>query len=62
MVKAAKKYPDVKFEQATGSKLAPNLSEYYGAGEDSIYLAGMAAGAAASPATSATSRRSRSPR
>jgi len=46
MVKAAKKYPDVKFEQATGSKLAPNLSEYYGAGEDSIYLAGMAAGAA----------------
>ena len=32
MVKAAKKYPDVKFEQATGSKLAPNLSEYYGAG------------------------------
>jgi basic membrane protein A len=45
MVKAAKKYPDVKFEQATGSKLAPNLAEYYGAGEDSIYLAGMAAGA-----------------
>jgi basic membrane protein A len=46
MAKAAAKYPDVKFEQATGSKLAPNLAEYYGAGEDSIYLAGMAAGAA----------------
>jgi basic membrane protein A len=46
MAKAAKKYPDVKFEQATGSKLAPNLAEYYGAGEDSIFLAGMAAGAA----------------
>src|SRR3954454_14881756 len=51
MVKAAKKYPDVKFEQATGSKLAPNLSEYYGAGEDSIYLAGMAAGAASKSGT-----------
>jgi basic membrane protein A len=46
MVAAAKKYPDVKFEQATGYKLAKNLSEYYGAGEDAIYLSGMAAGAA----------------
>lgn len=51
MVKAAKQYPDVKFEQATGSKLAPNLAEYYGAGEDSVYLAGMAAGAASRSGT-----------
>lgn len=46
MVAAAKKYPDVKFEQATGYKTSPNLAEYYGAGEDAIYLSGMAAGAA----------------
>jgi basic membrane protein A len=43
----AAKYPNIKFEQATGTDLAPNLSEYYGAGEDAIYLSGMAAGAAA---------------
>src|SRR5579862_8098516 len=43
----AAKYPDVKFEQATGTDIAPNLSEYYGAGEDTIFLSGMAAGAAA---------------
>ena len=46
MLAAAKKYPDVKFEQATGYKTSANLAEYYGAGEDSIYLSGMAAGAA----------------
>ncbi len=46
MVAAAKKYPDVKFEQATGFKLSKNLAEYFGAGEDAIYLSGMAAGAA----------------
>src|SRR5436309_12084859 len=46
MVAAAKKYPDVKFEQATGTKQSKNLAEYYGAGEDAIYLSGMAAGAA----------------
>src|SRR3954466_11255033 len=46
MAAAAKKYPDVKFEQATGYKLDKNLAEYYGAGEDAIYLSGMAAGAA----------------
>src|SRR5204863_3892790 len=44
--KLAAKYPDVKFEQATGTDLAPNLAEYFGAGEDTIYLSGMAAGAA----------------
>jgi basic membrane protein A and related proteins len=45
MVAEAKKHPDVYFEQATGSKTAENLAEYYGAGEDSIFLSGMAAGA-----------------
>lgn len=47
MVAAAKKYPDVKFEMATGTAISKNLTEYYGAGEDGIYLAGMAAGASA---------------
>src|SRR3954471_1361504 len=44
--KLAAKYPDVKFEQATGTDVTSNLSEYFGAGEDTIYLSGMAAGAA----------------
>src|SRR3954468_12194662 len=44
--KLAAKYPDVKFEQATGTETAKNLSEYFGAGEDTIFLSGMAAGAA----------------
>ncbi len=44
MVAMAKKYPNVDFAQATGTALAPNLSEYFGAGEDGDYLAGMAAG------------------
>ena len=46
MASEAKKHPDVKFEQATGTLQSKNLAEYFGAGEDSIYLAGMAAGAA----------------
>jgi basic membrane protein A len=46
MSAAAKKYPDVYFEQATGTATSKNLAEYFGAGEDSIYLSGMAAGAA----------------
>ena len=46
MFAAAKKYPDVKFEHATGYKSAKNFAEYFGAGEDAIYLSGMAAGAA----------------
>jgi basic membrane protein A and related proteins len=41
-----KTYPDVLFEQATGTQIKKNQSEYYGAGEDTIYLSGMAAGAA----------------
>ena len=40
------KYPKVLFEQATGVDTAPNMSEYFGAGEDSIFLSGIAAGAA----------------
>ncbi|MES1247203.1 MAG: BMP family ABC transporter substrate-binding protein [Actinomycetota bacterium] len=43
---AALKYPDVKFEMATGTMQSKNLAEYYGAGEDAIFLSGMAAGAA----------------
>ena len=42
----AAKYPDIKFEQATGTDIAPNLSEYFGAAEDTVFLSGMAAGAA----------------
>ena len=46
MAAAAKKYPDVYFEHATGYKTAKNYANYFGAGEDAIYLSGMAAGAA----------------
>ncbi|MFN2629804.1 MAG: BMP family ABC transporter substrate-binding protein [Gaiellaceae bacterium] len=46
MAAAAAKYPDVKFEMATGTVQKANLAEYFGAGEDAIYLSGMAAGAA----------------
>jgi len=42
----AKKYPSVLFEQATGTYVAKNVSEYFGAAEDSIFLSGIAAGAA----------------
>jgi len=44
MVAAAKKYPKVLFEQATGTALDTNLSEYFGAAENGDYLSGMAAG------------------
>ena len=46
MKAAAAKYPDVKFEMATGTYTSKNMAEFFGAGEDGIYLAGMAAGAA----------------
>jgi basic membrane protein A and related proteins len=46
-----KKYPDVLFEQATGTQIKKNQSEYFGAGEDTIYLSGMAAGAATKKGT-----------
>jgi basic membrane protein A and related proteins len=51
MVEAAKKYSDVKFEMATGTAQSKNLAEYFGAGEDAIYLSGMAAGAATKKGT-----------
>ncbi len=46
MAAAAKKHSDVKFEMATGTIVLKNMAEYFGAGEDTIYLSGMAAGAA----------------
>ncbi|HYM98060.1 MAG TPA: BMP family ABC transporter substrate-binding protein [Candidatus Sulfotelmatobacter sp.] len=46
MAAAAKQYPNVLFEQATGTDMATNLSEYFGAGEDGDFLSGMAAGSA----------------
>src|SRR5262249_36580135 len=42
----AAQYPDVDFEQATGTDVAKNLAEYFGAAEDTVFLSGMAAGAA----------------
>jgi basic membrane protein A and related proteins len=42
----AAKYPKVLFEQATMIDTSKNLAQYFGAGEDTIYLSGMAAGAA----------------
>jgi len=51
MAAAAKKNPDVKFEMATGTTILPNMAEYYGAGEDGIYLSGIAAGAASKGGT-----------
>ena len=45
MVAAAKKYPNVYFEHATGDAVSKNLANYFGASEDTIYLSGMAAGA-----------------
>jgi basic membrane protein A and related proteins len=51
MIAAAKKHPDVKFEMATGTAVSKNMAEYFGAGEDAIYLSGMAAGAATKAGT-----------
>jgi basic membrane protein A and related proteins len=42
----AAKYPNVIFDQATGTDLSANLGEYFGAAEDTVFLSGMAAGAA----------------
>src|SRR5437588_1043303 len=49
--KLAAKYPQVRFEQATGTQTAKNLSEYFGAAEDTVVLSGMAAGAATKTGT-----------
>jgi basic membrane protein A len=46
MSAAADKNPSVKFEMATGTIIKKNMAEYYGRGEDAIYLSGIAAGAA----------------
>ncbi len=46
MAQMAKKYPDVYFEMCTGTIQTKNMAEYFGAGEDANYLAGMTAGAA----------------
>jgi len=46
VVASAEKYPDVYFEMATGSEQRDNMGLYYGAGDDTNYLTGMAAGAA----------------
>src|SRR5713226_2563570 len=43
---AAKKYPNVYFEMATGYKTETNMAEFFGAAEDADYLTGMAAGGA----------------
>jgi basic membrane protein A len=51
MAAAAAKHPDVKFEMATGTIIKPNMAEYYGRGEDAIYLSGIAAGAATKSGT-----------
>jgi basic membrane protein A len=49
--KLAAKYPNVLFEQATGTDTAKNLAEYFGAAEDTVFLSGMAAGAASKNGT-----------
>jgi basic membrane protein A and related proteins len=41
-----KKYPNVLFEEATGTQVEKNQAQYFGAAEDTIYLSGIAAGAA----------------
>ncbi len=46
MEAAAKKYPDVYFEHATGYKSGKNFANYFGASEDAIYLSGISAGTA----------------
>ncbi len=46
MKEASEKYKDVKFEWATGDSPAANMSIYFGAGEESLYLTGIAAGKA----------------
>ncbi len=46
LAELAEEHPDVYFEHATGAATADNLAIYYGASEDTIYLTGIAAGAA----------------
>jgi basic membrane protein A len=51
VVQEAAKHPDVYFEQATGDQERKNVAEYFGAGEEPIYLTGIAAGAATKKGT-----------
>ena len=51
MKAAAEKYPDVHFEWAAGDAATDNMGIYFGAGEESLYLSGMAAGAATESGT-----------
>jgi basic membrane protein A len=45
MLEAAKAFPDVVFEHATGFKTSENMGNYFGAAEEGRYLSGLAAGA-----------------
>lgn len=44
VIAVAERYPDVKFEHATGFKTSDNVGTYFGAAEEARYLSGMAAG------------------
>ena len=44
MLAVSEKFPDVKFEHATGFKTSDNMGTYFGAAEEARYLSGMAAG------------------
>jgi basic membrane protein A len=46
LAQLAEAHPDVYFEHATGVTTTDNLATYFGAAEDTIYLTGLAAGAA----------------
>ncbi|MDQ2648463.1 MAG: BMP family ABC transporter substrate-binding protein [Actinomycetota bacterium] len=46
LAELSEKHPDVYFEHATGVDTGDNLATYFGASEDTIYLTGLAAGAA----------------
>ena len=46
LMELAEEYPNVYFEHATGLASSENLATYFGASEDTIYLTGIAAGAA----------------
>jgi len=46
LAEMAEEFPDVRFEHATGVATGDNLATYFGASEDTIYLTGLAAGAA----------------
>jgi len=43
MLAVAERFPEVKFEHATGFKTSDNMGTYFGAAEEARYLTGMAA-------------------